>query len=172
VVDPIDGALASTRTSRHALIDQHGGVILATHALAPTPLPRQAMWAGDKGQVQVERGLRWLTDPQLGAASRYLHEPERLMALLLVMTGCVVVYAAVAYRLRQALNDQAATCPDQRGQRMQHPTARGVCQYVVGMHWLCQAGQWPMVLHLTAEPQHVLRLLGQPYMRLYDIQYA
>jgi hypothetical protein len=44
--------------------------------------------------------------------------------------------------------------------------------YVVGIHLRCQAGQWPMVLNLTAEHHHVLRLLGQPYMALYDVQYS
>jgi hypothetical protein len=30
------------------------------------------------------------------------------------------------YRIRQALKDHAATCPDQKGKRIQHPTARWV----------------------------------------------
>jgi len=28
------------------------------------------------------------------------------------------------------------------------------------------------VLNLTEEPQNLLRLLGQPYMRLYDVKYS
>ena len=56
------------------------------------------------------------------------------MALLLVMTVCLVGYAAVAYRIRQALKDQAATYPDQRGQRIHQPTARGVLHDCVGIH--------------------------------------
>ena len=56
------------------------------------------------------------------------------MALLMVMTVCVLVYAALAYRIRQARKDHAATFPDQRGKRIQHPTARWVVHYVVGIH--------------------------------------
>jgi hypothetical protein len=92
------------------------------------------------------------------------------MALLMGMTVCLGVYAAWEYRIRQALKDPAATFPDQRGQRIQQPTARWVFPDVVGMPLFCQAGQWPLVRNLTAEHQHWLRRLGQPSMRLYDVQ--
>ena len=94
------------------------------------------------------------------------------MALLMVMTVCVLVYAALEYRIRTALKDHEATFPNQQGKRIQHPTARWVFHDFVGSHLLCQAGQWPMVLNLTAEHQHLLRLLGQPYMWRYDVQYS
>jgi transposase len=172
VVYQIDGALASALPARQALIDQHCCFILATNELDTTQLPPQELLTGYKGQVHVERGFRFLKDPQFLASSLYLKKPERIMALLMVMTACLLVYAALEYRIRKALNDQAATFPDQRGKRIQHPTARWVFHYFVGIHLLCQAGQWPMVLNLTAEHHHLLRLLGQPYMALYDIQYS
>jgi transposase len=106
------------------------------------------------------------------ASSLYLKKPERIMVLLMVMTVCLLVYAALEYRIRQALKDQEATFPDQKGKRIPNPTARWVFQYVVGIHLLCQASQWPIVLNLTEEHQHLLRLLGQPYMRFYDVRYS
>jgi transposase len=172
VVYQSDGALASTLAARQALIDRHCCFILATNELDNSQLPPLAILQGYKGQVHVERGFRFLKDPQLFASSLYLTKPERIMALLMVMTVCLLVYAALAYRIRQALHDHAATFPDQRGKRIQHPTARWVFHYFVGIHLLCQAGQWPIVLNLTAEHQHLLRLLGQPYMLLYDVQYS
>jgi transposase len=172
VVYQIDGALASALTSRQALIDQHCCFILATNELDPTQLPPQEVLAGYKGQVHAERGFRFLKDPQFLASSLYLKKPERIMALLMVMTVCLLVYAALEYRIRTALKDHEATFPNQLGKRIQHPTARWVFHYFVGIHLLCQAGQWPIVLNLTAEHQHLLRLLGQPYMWLYDVQYS
>jgi hypothetical protein len=52
-----------------------------------------------------------------------------------------LVYAALEDRIRQALNEHAATFPDQRGQRIQPPTARWVFDDFVGIHLRCQAGQ-------------------------------
>jgi len=172
VVYQIDGALASSRASRQALIDQHSCFILATNELDTTQLSPQEVLAGDKGQVHVERGCRFLKDPQFLAASLYLKKPERIMALLMVMTLCLLVYAALEYRIRKVLKDHEATFPDQPGKRIQHPTARWVLHYFVGIHVRCQAGQWPMVLNLTAEHQHLLRLLGPSYMWFYDVKYA
>jgi transposase len=172
VVYQIDGALASALTARQALIDQHCCVILATNDLDTTQLPPQEVLEGYKGQVHAERGFRFLKDPQFLASSLYLKKPERIMALLMVMTVCLLVYAALEYRIRKALKDHEATFPDQQGKRIQHPTARWVFHYFVGIHLLCQAGQWPIVLNLTAEHQHLLRLLGQPYMWLYDVLYS
>jgi transposase len=172
VVYQIEGALASSLASHQALIDQHSCVILATNELDTTQLPPQEVLAGYKGQVHVERGFRCLKDPQFFASSRYLKKPERIMALLMVMTLCLLVYAALEYRIRTVLTDHEATFPDHQGKRIQHPTARWVFHCFVGIHWLCQVGQWPIILNLTAEHQHWLRLLGQSYMWFYDVKYS
>jgi transposase len=168
----VDGALASSLGARQGLIDQHSCFILATNELDETHLAPPEVLHGYKGQVQAERGFRFLKDPQFLAASLYLKKPERIMALLMVMTVCLLVYAALEYRIRQALKAQEATFPDQKGKRIHNPTARWVFQYFVGIHVLCQADQWPIVLNLTEEHQNLLRLLGQPYMRFYDVKYS
>jgi transposase len=94
VVYSIDEALASALTSRQALIDQHRGVILATHALDDTRLPPPERLEADTGQVHAERGFRFLKDPQFFASALSLKKPERIMALLMMMTVCWLVYAA------------------------------------------------------------------------------
>jgi transposase len=162
-----DGALASALTSRQALIDQHRCVILATHELDDTRLPPQELLEGYTGQVHAERGFRCLQDPQFLASALYLKKPERIMALLMVMTVCLLVDAAVEYRIRQALKEQGATFPKQKGPPVQHPTARWVLHYFVGIHLLLLPGQWPRVLNLTEAHQQLLRLLGKPDERLY-----
>jgi len=167
VVYHIDGALASSRTSRQALIDPHRCFILATNALDATHLPPQELLEGDKGQVHAERGFRFLKAPQFLASALYLKKPERIMALLMVMTVCWLVYAALEYRIRQALKEQGATFPNQQGPPVQNPTARWVLHSCVGIHLLLLPGQWPLVLNLTEVHQQLLRLLGTPDERLY-----
>jgi transposase len=63
------------------------------------------------------------------------------MALLRVMTVCLLVYASLEYRIRQALKAQKATFPDPKGQRIYHPTVRWVFHHFVGIHILYQADQ-------------------------------
>ncbi len=89
------------------------------------------------------------------------------MALLMVMTVCVLVYTALEYRIRNALKDNQATFPDQKGTRIQHPTARWVFHSFVGMHVLRIPGQPYIVLNLTEEHLHLLQLLGNRYAWFY-----
>jgi transposase len=172
VVYQIEGALASSLAARKTRIAQHSCFILATNELDPARLPPSELLQGYKGQVQSERGFRFLKDPQFFASSLYLKKPERIMALLMVMTVCLLVYAALEYRIRKALKDQGATFPDQKGKPIQHPTARWVFHFFVGIHLLLMPGQWPLVLNLTAEHQQLLRLLGKPYMWFYGVKYS
>jgi transposase len=168
VVYTIEGALASSLAPRQALIDQHRCFILATNELDEATLSPQAVLIGYKGQAHVERGFRFLKDPQFLAASLYLKKPERIMALLMVMTVCLLVYAALEYRIRKALKDHNATFPNQKGQPVQNPTARWVFQYFGGIHVLRIPGQWDLlVVNLTEQHQQLLELLGKSYTRFY-----
>jgi transposase len=167
LVYPITGALASRLTDRQARVDQQSCFLLATNERDEGQVSAQAVLDGSKGQAQAERGLRFLKAPQCLASSLSLKKPERLMALLMVMTVCLLVYAALAYRIRMVLKEQAATFPDQQGKRIQHPTARWVFHYFIGIHVLYIPGQGRMMLNLPDEHQHLLQLLGKRYAWFY-----
>jgi len=171
VIYMIEGALASSIAAHPALVNQQSCFILATNELDNTQLPPQELLAGYKGQALAERGFRFLKDPRFLASSLYLKTPERIMALLMVMTVCLLVYAALEYRIRKALKDHGATFPNQKGQPVQNPTARWVFQYFVGIHVLLIPGEGSLVLNLAEEHQCLLRLLGDPYMGFYGIKY-
>ena len=72
-------------------MDTKSGVILATNERATTVLPASAMLAGDKQPSTAARGFRFLKDPRFLATARYLKKPERMMALLMVMTIWLLV---------------------------------------------------------------------------------
>jgi transposase len=114
----VEGALASSLAYRQTVRDPKRGFILATNALDAQVLPTQEVLTGYKSQSLPERGFRFLQDPRFLASSLYLKKPERIMALLMVMTVCLLVYAALEYRTRQALVLQ-------RDFVTSHPVARG-----------------------------------------------
>ena len=87
----VPAPVSAVHTARQARIDQPGCVIVATHALAPTPLPPPAVLEGHTGQGPAAPGVRCVNDPPLFAAGLYLQTPERIRALWMVMTGCVLV---------------------------------------------------------------------------------
>jgi transposase len=164
VVYTIEGALASSLATRQALIDQHRCFILATNELDEAMLSPQGVLNGYTGQAQAARGFRFLKDPQFLASSCYLKKPERMMALFMVMTVCLLVYAALESRIRTTRRDHGATFPDHKGKPTQTPTARWVFHDFVGIHVLLIPGQWDyLVVNLTEAHQSLLRRLGKPY---------
>jgi transposase len=168
VVYHIEGALASSLAARQARITHQSCCILATNELDDRMLSPQALLAGYKGQKHAERGFRFLKAPRFLAASLYLKTPERIMALLMVMTVCLLVYAALESRIRQELKASQATFPNQTGQRIQNPTARWVFQYFSGIHLLPIPGEGACVLNLNEHHRHLLRLLGRSYEAFYS----
>jgi transposase len=167
VVYHITGALTSSLAAHAALVAPESGFVLATTALDACRLPPQDLLAGDQGQQAGERGVRFLQDPSFVASALSLKKPERMMALLMVMTVCLLVDAALEYRIRQALKDQEATFPHQNGQPVHNPTARWVFQYFVGIHRLRIRGEGACVLNLNDQHQQRLRLLGRSYEAFY-----
>jgi transposase len=164
----INGALTSSLATRNALVAQKSCFILATNELDETTLAPLELLEGYKGQKHAERGFRFLKDPLFLASSLYLKKPQRIMALLMVMTVCLLVYAALEYRIRHALKAHQATFPNQKGQPSQNPTARWVFQYFVGIHLLRIPGEGAFVLNLNDQHRQLLRILGRSYEAFYS----
>jgi transposase len=164
----IDGAITSSLVTRNALVAQNSCFILATNDLDSPTLSPLELLEGYKGQKYAERGFRFLKDPLFLASSLYLKKPQRIMALLMVMTVCLLVYAALEYRIRHALKAQQTTFPNQKGQPVQNPTARWVFQYFVGIHLLRIPGEGAFVLNLRDEHRQLLRILGRRYEVFYS----
>lgn len=91
------------------------------------------------------------------------------MALLMVVTVCMLVYATLEYRICQGLEAHEATFPEQRGKRTASPTARWVFYDFVGIHLLYLPDPlWPIVINLNEEYQHLLNLLVSRYAWFYQ----
>src|SRR5690606_7527563 len=148
-------------------IERKSLFVLATNELDAAVLSPADLLAGYKGQIRVERGFRFLKDPVFLASSLFLKSEKRLMALLMVMTLCLLVYAALEWRIRQGLKTHRETFPDQKGKPTRRPTARWVFECFIGIHVLHWTGQ-QFVLNLKEEHEVILRVLGQHYERLYS----
>lgn len=164
----IEGALASLPEEYTARLRQHSGFILATNQLQTEALSDAQFLQAYKDQHRVERGFRFLKDPLFLASSLYLKSPQRIMALMLVMTLCLLVYAALEHRIRERLQTEGQTFPHQTGKPVQNPTTRWVLQYFVGIHLLILADGQALVLNLNEHHQELLALLGQPYEAFYS----
>jgi transposase len=148
-------------------IGREAGFILATNDLDTDTFSDWDLFEMYKDQSQVEGGFRFMKDPLFHANRLFLKSPRRIMGLLMVMTVCLLVYAALEYRLRSALAASAETVPNQKGKPTATPTIRWVFTLFNGIHVLYLAGASPQVLNLTSAQQTVLRVLGSAYEKIY-----
>lgn len=94
--------------------------ILATNQTDCAALSDEELLGAYKDQQKAERGFRFFKDPQFMASTLFLKSPQRVMALMMVMTVCLLVYAALEYRIRQSLDEHEQAFPNQKGQLITH----------------------------------------------------
>ena len=165
----VEGTLVPSEERIARLIKRKSLFIVATNELDEEALSAEEMLEGYKGQVQVERGFRYLKDPQLLADSLHLQSERRIMASLMIMTLCLMVYSALEWRIREGLQAQGLSFPDQKGNPTQRPTARWIFERFLGIHVLFE-GQKRLVLNMKDRHERVITVLGERYAKLYASQ--
>ena len=165
----VEGTLVPSEERIARLIKRKSLFIVATNEPGEEALSAEEMLEGYKGQVQVERGFRYLKDPQLLADSLYLQSERRIMASLMIMTLCLMVYSALEWRIREGLQAQDLAFPDQKGNPTQRPTARWIFERFLGIHVLFE-GQRRLVLNMKDRHERIITVLGDQYAELYASQ--
>lgn len=91
------------------------------------------------------------------------------MALFMVITLCLLVYAALEHRIRTTLAEQQASVPDQKGKATSRPTARWVFELFLDVHLLLITSESVevLVMNLKDELRQLLELLAPLYTEAY-----
>ena len=143
-----------------------GKFILATNELDLDKLSNEMLFENYKGQSKVERGFRFLKDPQFMASTLFVKKPERVEALLFIMTLCLSVYAAIEFRIRQALTLLNLTLPNQLGKEVKNPTARWIFACFTNITVL-YLNQKQIILNIKQLHRKIIDLLGEKYHKYY-----
>ncbi len=164
----IRGSVMTLLEPRQKRIQRKSCSILATNQLDSEQLPDAEVMELYKSQQKVERGFRFMKDPLFMASSLFLKSAKRMMVLMMIMTLCLLLYAALEYRIRQSLQQAEKTFPDQKGHEITNPTARWVFQFFSGIHVLLLPDSQSLVLNMNFHHLLLLKLLGEKYEKLYS----
>ncbi len=169
----VEAGVASMLDMRQRKIQQKSCFIVASNQLDENQLSNEDMLDHyTPGQQKVEHGFRFLKDPWFMANTLFLKSPKRITVLMMIMTICLLVYAALEYRIRQSLQQNEETFPTQIGTTTEKPTARWVFQFFAGIHVLLIDSWREVVLNCNEHHHHLLNLLGERYVHLYaDSEY-
>ena len=144
-----------------------GYFILATNELDAVEIPAEKLLEHYKNQSSVERSFRFLKDPNIIASSLFVQKPERMTAILMVMTLCLLIYSALEYVTRTLLKENDLTFPNQQGKPIQNPTMKWIFEYFEGIHVLYISKNQKVILNLNEHQKLILRLLGGNFQAFY-----
>jgi transposase len=146
-----------------------GRFILATNDLNNPEMSLVALLTSYKEQQGVERGFRFIKDPQFHLNSIFLKKPARINALMMIMTLCLMVYNVGEYEIRETLKSEKETVLNQVGKATSKPTMRWLFQRMNGINLVTLPGQKACITGLTEEKKKILRLFGVEIARLYNL---
>ena len=163
----IQASIASIKEIFDKKLHQKSCFVLATNQLDKTALSDEEILIQYKNQNKVERGFRFLKDPMFLADSLFLKSTKRITALMMIMTICLLVYAALEMRIRAVLKTVVAFFPHQTGKKTQNPTVRWVFSYFHGIHVLIIQEVQNIILNLNENHALLIELMGQKYKKYY-----
>ena len=164
----VTGCCSVTVQTRRDAEASLGCFVLATNDTDTGRLDTAELLRTYKSQQQVERGFRFLKSPDFLVSSLYLKKPERIEALLMVMTLCLMVYAAIQHRIRYELKRQSRTFPDMKKKPAQNPTGRWVFFCFSGIHVLTVNGTEKHVVGISENQATIIFILGSTYQEIYS----
>ena len=163
----ITGHLLTPIERRENAMKSLGFFIIATNDL-DSSMTMVKMLTTYKEQQSVEKGFRFLKSPDFLTNSIFIKKPERIEALLMVMTSCLMVYASLEHQIRKKLKEKALYFPDQKKKPYQNPTARWVFQCFQGVAVIYLEDQAPMVVNWKERQQVIIDCLGENYRQMYS----
>lgn len=147
-----------------------GRFILATNMLNKDIITNESMLLDYKDQGEIERGFRFIKNDTFGLDEVYLKKPERIGALMAIMTLCLLVYGLTQYRLRDALKENNEVLPDQKKKPTKTPTLMWVFTLFSTVTMINpQDGNQNNRFVLNIQPLHqkVILLLGETARKIY-----
>lgn len=124
----IQSSLATHLDAVRAKKDTLGRFILATNQCDTHLLGNHALLKQYKEQSCVESSFKFIKNDTFELDSIFLKTPERISALMMIMTLCLMVYNFAQAHLRQCLEEQDETLPNQLGKPVKNPTLNWIAE--------------------------------------------
>ena len=122
-----------------------------------------------KSQNKVERGFRFLKDPEFFADLIFVSKNEHIQALLMIMTLSLAVFSGLEWKLRNAMEATNTKLKNQVGKLTDKITMRYVFQIFSGVQTAITGNKERFYYHISDQAYEILKLLGVNYQKTYGI---
>ncbi len=162
----IETAFTPSEDRQRPYRNRVGRFVLATNHFDMSP---KAVLDSYKSQQGVERGFRLIKDPAFHLDNLFLKRPERINALMMIMTFSLMVYNPGQYQFRESLKRNNETILSQTNKPTFTPTLRWIFQVMSTVHVVTIKGQGSAISGITPEKRKILTLFGSEVSRIYNI---
>lgn len=122
-----------------------------------------------KSQSRVERGFRFLKDPEFFADSIFLSKNERIQSLLAVMTLSLAVFSGLEWKLQNKMKETGTKLKNQVGKPVDKVTLRYVFQKFEEFMINIYEDGYRLFDILNEQQNKILELLGRNYQKAYGV---
>lgn len=120
-----------------------------------------------KSQQKVERGFRFLKDPQFFTDSIFIKTPSRIESLLMIMVSSLMVYSINEYITRQKLKNQGQTIKSQVNKATDTPTMRWIYNVFSNIDVIYKENKPILYCSLDTDQRTIVETLGVPWTDIY-----
>ena len=151
---------------------EKGRFILATNELCADKLAENDILPTYKDQSKTESGFKFIKGHAFEVTSVFLKKPERIEALMMIMTLCLMVYSFAQYFLRDALEKSNETVPNQLKKPTQKPSMSWVFRMFHGVHLLnikFEKYTQMLIINLTKVTTKIIEFFGPRAKYIYGL---
>jgi len=166
----IQAIVACSVLVRQAKLVSKSAYVIGTNSTEKELSPSEVIEAYKNQNASIERGFRFLKDPQFFVSSFYLKKPSRIMSLLMIMTLSLLLYSAMQRHLRKVLKEKEKTLPNQINQEIKNPTMRWIFQIMEGVDVVYTQIKDKIqreIMGITQLREKIIRLFYPPVCSIY-----
>lgn len=168
----VEAVMVSLFLERQERLMQHSCYVIGTNTVENELSAEVVVDAYKNQNASVERGFRFLKDPQFFVSSFFLKKPARIMSLLMIMTLSLLVYSVTQKHLRKQLDEKNQTLPNQIDKPIKNPTMRWIFQLMEGIDIIyikIKDSIVKKIMGITELRQKIISFFFDPVQKIYQI---
>lgn len=167
----IKATIASLFLTRKERLTSHACYVIGTNTAENELSAEEVIEAYKNQNASVERGFRFLKDPQFFVSSFFLKKPARIMSLLMIMTLSLLVYSVAQRHLRKQLDEKNETLPNQINKPIKNPTMSWIFQLMEGIDVIyikIKGSIVKKIMGITRLREKIISFLFDPVKKIYQ----
>lgn len=154
----------------NSALHKKGFFVLATNQKRDSLIAEDLISTYKNQNTTVEKGFRFLKDSKFFTDAMFLHKPERIEAMLMIMSLSLLFYSSIEYMFQKKVKESGEKLPNQVGKKVSRISLRwlfALFQRIFILNSIENNLVVKKVLYLEDYHRKALAILGTSYEKMY-----